>query len=69
LSYSNSNLFNHCDYLLIEIWAFCFPPSLFAFSLIFITIALIELIVLHGLYGIKDFDHYSWSTSLRANWH
>ncbi len=23
LSYSNSNLFNHCDYLLIEICAFC----------------------------------------------
>jgi len=69
LSYSNSNLFNHCDYLLIDIWAFCFPPSLFAFSLIFINITLIELIVLYGLYGIKDFDHCSWSTSLRADWH
>jgi hypothetical protein len=39
--------------------AFCFPPSLFAFSCVLITIALIELIVLYGLYGIKDFDHCS----------
>jgi hypothetical protein len=49
-----------CDELLI---LFPFVCSLFLF------IALIELIVLYKLYGMKDFDHCSWSTSLRANWH
>jgi hypothetical protein len=46
-----------CDELLV---LFPFVCSLFLF------IALIESIVLYKLYGIKDFDHCSWSTSLRA---
>jgi hypothetical protein len=36
-----------------------FSSFLVCIFLCFITIALIELIVLYGLYGIKDFDHCS----------
>jgi hypothetical protein len=40
-----------------------FSSFLVCIFLCFITTTLIELIVLYGLYGTKDFDHCSWSTS------